>query len=253
MTSTVETGPKQSSGSVWPLLVGIIDKPTVTFKTVLARRSWWRWALPLLVLMLTFGVVSVLSLPYTQELAREQAEQQLASMPAEQADAARAAMERSRSYPILLASTLGFGILALLIGVVAQATFLYFSALMAGGDDMEFGSVFAVSAWTRLPMAIGLLVQAGFIVATRQMIRYPGLSFLVATGDLLKDARNPLIPLLGRIDLFWLWHLFLVVIGVSVAARFGRGKSLVLTIIYGVLVLAVAALPSLIFAGMMPG
>ena len=140
---------------------------------------------------------------------------------------------------------------ALLIGVVAQATYLYFSALIAGGDDMSFGSVFTVSSWTRLPLAIGLLVQAGYIAFSQQGIRFLGLAFLVATGDLMQDARNPLVSLLSRIDLFWLWHLFLVVIGLAVVARFGRGKSLILTLIYAVLVLGFAVLPSLLFGGMM--
>lgn len=249
MTTSIEAG-NQKPGSLWSLLIGIIDKPAATFAGVIARRRWWLWAVPIGLVVAAMAVATVVNLPYTQELAREQAEQQLSMLPAEQAQAARTAMETSLSYPVLLASGLGFGALALVVGILAQATFLYFGALMAGGDDMQFGAVFTVSAWTRLPVAIGFLVQAGYTAAAGRMLTHPGLSFLVATGDLLKDARNPMFALLGRVDIFWLWHLLLVVVGVSVAARFGRGKSLALALVYAALSLGITVLPVLLFAGM---
>ncbi len=253
MTATIETVAGSETRPLWQLLFGIIDRPTATFKAILARRKWWMWAVPLLIIILAFAVVTVVNVPYAQELAREQAEQRLASLPVEQAEAARAGMEVSLSYPVLLATSLGVGILALLVGVVVQATFLYFSALIAGGDDMEFGSVFTMTAWTRLPTAIGFLVQAGFIAFTQGAIRYPGLAALVSSGDLMQDAQNPLFSLLARIDLFWLWHLWLVVLGLAVVARFGRGKSLVLILIYAALSLGLAVLPSLLFSSAFGG
>ena len=251
MTTTAETVSVATKPPVWRLLIGIVDRPTDTFAGILARRRWWMWAAPLLILMLAFAVLTLVSMPYTLELAREQAELRLAELPPSQAEAARATMEVSLSYPVMLATSLGFGVLALVVGLLAQATFLYFSALVAGGDDMSFGPVFAVSAWTRLPLAIGLLVQAGYVALSENGIRYLGLSFLVATGNLLEDAANPLVPLLSKIDLFWIWHLALIAIGLAVVARFGRGKSLVLTLIYAALALGFAALPSLLFGGMM--
>ena len=189
--TTADTASNEKARPMGQLLIGIIDKPTATFEAILSRRKWSMWAVPLMVFLFAFAVMTVVNLPYTQEMAREQAEAQLASLPAEQAEAARSTMEVTLSVPFLLATGLGMGAVILLIGIVAQATFLYFSALIAGGDDMDFGSVFTVSAWTRLPMALGFLVQAGFIAVSRGAIRYPGLAALVATGDLMQDAKNP--------------------------------------------------------------
>jgi hypothetical protein len=87
----------------------------------------------------------------------------------------------------------------------------------------------------------------------QRMIEQPGLSFLVATGDVLQDARNPFYLVLGRLDIFWLWHLLLVVLGLSVAARMGRGKSLLLTLLYAVLTLGLTVLPTVIFGGAFGG
>lgn len=241
--TTVETASNSVTPPLWQLLFGIIDRPTATFKAVLARRKWWMWAVPLLVVLLCMAAMMVVRTPYDMELSRQEVERRLASMPAEQAEAARASMETFTSLPFRLATGLIVGIIMLLIGIVAQAAILYFGALVAGGE-VDFGPVFTMSVWTRLPSAIYFLVQAGFMLMAKRAINAPGLSTLVATGDLMKDAQNPMFTLLGRLEPFWLWHLLLVVLGLAVVARFSRKKSLVLTLIYVALSLVVTVIPS---------
>jgi hypothetical protein len=250
--ATVESVSNEKPVPLWQLLFGIIDRPAATFKAVLARRKWTMWAVPLLVILLCMGIMMVVRTPYDMVLAQQQVERQLSSMPPEQAEAARASMETFMSLPFRLATTLITAIIMVLIGVVAQAALLYFSALVAGGE-VDFGSVFTMSTWTRLPMAVYFLVQAGFMLIAQRAINAPGLSALVASGDLLKDAQDPLFTLLGRLDPFWLWHLFLVVVGLSVVARFSRVKSLALTALYAALSLVFMALPSLLFGGLAGG
>jgi len=247
-TSTQAVGNKETL-SLWRYLIGIIDQPVTTFKVVLTRPRWSTWALPLVVLLLAFAVNTVVQMPYTMELAREQAESQLASIPAQQAEVARETMEFTLSLPFLLATSLGVGVIILVGGVVIQAAFFYFGTLIAGGADVSYGSLFRLSSWARIPMAIGYLVLAGFTAVSQSGIQYPGLAFLVTTGDPMKDARNPLVPLLSSVDLFWLWHLLLIVLGLSVVARLSWGKSLILTILYTALTLGLVVLPSLIFSG----
>lgn len=249
MTTTVNVSAPVEKPSILKLLFSIIDKPKTTFEMILARPNWSMWVVPLLILMVAFAALVVVQTPYTMEMARQQMDQQLATLPPDQAEAARSATGFTLSYPFILATTLGFGALALFIGILVQAAFLYFGALMLGGDDTNFGSVFTMSVWTRLPMAIGLLVLAGFTLATRRLIQFPGLAFLVTSGDPVKDAGNPLVVLLSRIDLFWFWHLLLVGIGLAVVTRLTRGNSFLLTVIYAALALGMAVLPSLIFGG----
>jgi cell division protein FtsL len=236
----------------WQLLFGIIDRPTATFKAVLARRKWWMWAAPLLVVLVCMSAMMVVRAPYDAEITNQQMERQLATMPPDQAEAARASMETFTSLPFRLATSLITAVLVLLIGLVGQSAILYFSSLIAGGE-VDFGSVFTMSAWTRLPIAVSFLVQAGFMLAAKRAIQAPGLSTLVATGDLIKDARNPLFTLLSRIEPFWLWHLLLTVLGLAVVARFSRRKALAVTIIYVVISLAVNVLPSMLFGSALGG
>lgn len=250
--AAVESLANSKTPPLWQLLFGIIDRPTATFKAVLAQRKWWMWAVPLLVVLLCMAAVTVVRTPYDLELTRQEMERQLASMPADQAAAARERMATFMALPFRLAMGLITVTIFLLIGVVGQAAILYFGALVAGGE-VNFGSVYTVSVWTRLPLVFYFLVQAGFMLVAKRAINAPGLSALVATGDLLKDARNPMFLLLGRLDPFWLWHLLLVVLGLSVVARFSRQKSLVLTVIYAALSVAITVIPGLLGAGLAGG
>lgn len=252
MTTTAQPTTNARIRPLWQLFLGIIDQPVTTFQAVSAQSKWYIWAAPLLVLILSLAILLIVQTPHTLVLAREQVEGQLATMPEDQAEAARAGIEMTMSLPFMLVMGIGFGTLALIVATLAQATLLYFTALVSGGE-MTFGAMFRMSAWSRIPMAIGALAQAGFIAIAGRMIQYPGLSFLVSTGDLMQDGRNPLFVLLSGIDLFWFWHLLLVVLGVSVVARFGRGKSLALTVVYATLALAIPVLPVLLFGGMAVG
>ena len=64
-----ETPQKPEPRPLWRLFFGIIDQPAATFEAILARRKWWMWAGPLLILVLTFAAMTVINMPYAQELA----------------------------------------------------------------------------------------------------------------------------------------------------------------------------------------
>ena len=56
----------------------------------------------------------------------------------------------------------------------------------------------------------------------------------------MENAKNPVYVLLANIDLFWLWHLVLAMLGLAVVARMSRGKSAVLVILYAILALGIS-------------
>jgi hypothetical protein len=236
------------SPSLAALLVGIIDRPAATFRVLGARRGTLTWLAPLLVVLICLGPMVFVQAPYNAEIAQQQMGRQMETMPAEQQKAVSAQMETFTSVPFLVTTGLFTSILMLLIGVVAQTGSLYLGGLLAGAV-VTFGSLFRVSAWSRLPYAISYLALAGFMAAAGRAVRYPGLSTLVATGNLLQDSGQPLFTLLSSIDLFWLWHLVLVAVGLAAAARLRRGAAIGLTLIYAALTLAVQTLPAMLFRG----
>ena len=249
MTTSTESVSNQDTRPLWLHLFGMIDRPVITFEAVLKQRKWFTWALPLFVVIVAFVIVTVIHTPYMLEISREALEEQLATMPPEQAEAVRETTKFTLSLPFMLTTGLGVGIAVIILGTLIQSAFFYFGALILGGDDINFGPVFTMSAWARIPIAIGYLVQAVLIFFTKSSL-YPGVSFLITTGNLMKDARSPLFVLLSNIDIFRLWHILLAVLGLSVVARISRGKSLILVVIYAILALGVMVGPTLLFSGM---
>jgi Yip1 domain len=246
--TTGETTIGERSPSLARPLLDMIDRPAVTFEAVLARRGAATWIVPLLVVIVCLWPMAVAQAPYSAEMAQQQMRRQLETMPAEQARQASAQMETFTSLPFMVVSGLGAGIVALLLGTLAQTTLLYFGALLIG-REMTFGLVFRVSSWSRLPYALSYLAMAGFTAAVGHAVRYPGLSALVSNGNFPEDSRKPLYSLLSGIDLFWLWHLLLVLVGLAVATRCRRSQALPLTLVYAALSLVVLAGPTLLFGG----
>lgn len=240
MTTSTESVNNQEERSLWFHLIGIIDRPVSTFEAVTTRRKWVNWALPLAIVLIALTLVTVAQAPYTAEFAREQAETQLATLSEAQAEQARSVMETTTSVPFMIAMGLIFGYLAIAVGMLIESAFYYFGSIITGGNDTNFGAVFTMNSWARLPMAIGYLVQLGIILITQSMITTPGLSFFVAGDDLMENAQNPIYVLLANLDLFWLWHLVLAVLGLAVVARMSRGKSTILVILYAVLSLGIS-------------
>ncbi len=231
------------------IFVDMVDAPAKAFKTIFTRRGAWMWILPILVLVITFAVAMVAQAPYSAELAQQQAQIRIASLPADQAEAAQAQIDTFTSLPFVLGTSLVSGLLMILIGLLGQSVIFYFGAIVLGAE-IKFGDTFKMSAWSRLPQALRYLVLGLFMFISGQQVRYPGLSSLVATGDIMKDGQNPLTAVLGIIDPFWIWHLFLALVGLSVLANFKRSKSLGLTIAYAVVSIVAVGLPVLLVGGL---
>ncbi len=178
------------------LLPGIVDRPRQTFTALLAAPRW-RWVLPLVLCILALALVSAATADFASEQARQQQAQamsqmqaQLDSMPEAQREQTQRLLDRTTS-PVFVGGisfiTRGLGLpIAWLIGTAI----LYFG-LAIGGTELKFSALFSAFSWTWLPFALRDFLQAVWTLATDQPLRNPGLSYFVATGDLLADSRNP--------------------------------------------------------------
>jgi hypothetical protein len=248
LVSNVQTETPQVSS--WQALAGIVGWPRSTLQAI-GEQPRHRWLLPLILMIVGIVCWSVVSAPYTAQEAVKQMQKQATTMPPEQAQAVQEQMKTFAS-PVFLGVTTAVS--RLLISLLVWALFtgaLYFIGLVAGGEA-TYGQVFAVIAWSWIPYILRDFIQAGYIFATRQLIKTSGLSALVATGDQTKDAANLVYGLLAQVDIFLLWHLLLIGLGIAALNRFGRGKTLFVVAIYLLIVLGVALIPSLI-ASFVPG
>jgi hypothetical protein len=205
--------------NLWQLLISIIDRPAVTMSYV-GKKPGWAWVMPALLILVGLAVFSVVTAP----------QQQMASLPPQQAEQAAAQVERFTSPPMMAAFSIIGGLVALAVTWLLGAGVLYFLGLVAGGEA-NFAQSFVILVWSWLPYALRNLVLAAYVAYSGQLISQ-GLSFLVATGDQTKDAANWLYSLLSQIDLFYLWHLILVIVGLAAVGRLSKTKATIVGLIY---------------------
>ncbi len=227
--------------SVWQLLVDVITRPVPAF-TAIARSQGVKWLLPAVLVIATTLVALFAQVPYLAEEALKQLQFQLAAMPPEQAEIVRAQAERFVSPAALmisggLSSVVVLGLMWLLMSGV-----LYFLVLLAGGEA-TFGVAWAMTPWITLPFAVRNLVQAAWVYTQRGLLHYPGLTFLVATGDTVADTRNPLFPVLAQTDPFGLWYVVLVYAALRGGFNMSRRAAVILTVVYVAIMLGVSTLP----------
>jgi len=227
----------------WQLLVSMIDRPAVTMRYV-GKKPGWAWLTPALLVLVGLVVFSVVTAPLTSELALRQAQQQMTSLPPQQAEQAAAQIERFTSPPVIAGFSVVGGLVALAVTWLLGAGVLYFLGLVAGGEA-NFAQSFAILAWSWLPYFLRNLVLAAYVAYSGHLISQ-GLSFLVATGDQAKDAANWLYSLLAQVDLFYLWHLVLVIVGLAAVGRLSKTKATIVGLIYLAMTTALSLVPTLL-------
>lgn len=137
--------------------------------------------------------------------------------------------------------------------------------LIIVGGRAGFGDVFKVLMLASAPLAVRGLVQLGYVLLLGQPLGQAGLSGLVtsAANAISANPNNPNAPpvlppappgfgtvvwttLLGQIDIFQVWALALVIIGVVVVAQVKTAKAALAVVLMWLLVGVIYALPALV-------
>jgi hypothetical protein len=221
-------------------MVDVVDHP-----------RWWIWAAALFVI--STGVLLWVSAPYQVELANARSaamiERITANMSVEQAQAVRAnARETTKTTVLAAGGGAALGMMAL--GWVLRSAMIHFSSPVIGGSS-RWGPTFAVSVWSMLPFFVRDVLQIVFVLVRKATIQHAGLSFLVASGDWVKDSRSIVYSLLSNTDPFVLWHLLLLGVGIAVALKVGRAKGVLLGVLIWVVFLGLKLVPVLLSATVM--
>jgi hypothetical protein len=219
-------------------------------------RTWW---LPALLALLLITLPVVVAAPITARQSREAlatVQEQLGeSGSAEQ----QAQMERATSIVASPLITVVFpavsGIVGRVIGWLVWAGALYLAGMAMGGRS-TFGHVLRMVVWTWVPYALRGLLQTIYIVASDQLILDPGLSGLVRQAGSVREmmaappsmGQQILAAVLSRVDLFLVWHLILLVVGVRVTMRLARRKAVLITLGVWVLLTALSLIPAVVGA-----
>jgi len=241
--------------SSWAVLVNIVDRPGTALTNVAAFPRW-RWLLPAVLAGVALATAAVLTAPLltaqTQQQAQELLAGSLSQLSAEQTAQVQARMAAMQTPLFLGATTLGAGILGLVLGWLVQATVLYFGALIAGAD-LEFTRIFATTPWLGLPYVLETIVQTAYVKFSGRLIVNQGLSYLASSGKPLDDARDLAYGALSQVTIFRLWHLVLAYVLLRSVARLERGAAFWLTVIYAALFVAAHLLFTVVPARLLGG
>lgn len=94
-----------------------------------------------------------------------------------------------------------------------------------------------LAGWVSLPFAVRYLVQAGYILFTRSLISAQGLSGFSPPGSFLG-------AILTQVDIYLVWQVVLLLVGVPLMAGVTRRKAWLVTAVVLVILLCLAAVPT---------
>jgi hypothetical protein len=224
--------------SPFSTLTGVIVRPRATFlKLREAQRGYW-W--------FVFILAVVATIVYAVAISAPQARMVQSFVPPEGMEGAEMPANLAQTTNIITTVfTVVGGVFSTLIGYLFLTLVVFGTGLMLGGKA-TFKQVFTISVWTTLPYVIRSLVQAIASLVTGA-IPTPGLSGMLTLAESM--SMPMLNAILSRIDVYMVWSLVLLVIGVSVLYRLSRGKVFIIVAAYVVLSLGLILAGSALSSG----
>lgn len=260
---TTESVAKQDAGNpvkknVFGLLVGALIRPKATFGYLKDnhKKAWWLPAL--LILLLTVAPLWVASRPSpaAQTMSPDKMEMVTGvdprifeGMPPESFTSAPA----SGGLNFL---KLGGALLGTFAAWLLWGGALYLASVFLGRSS-TFGQMFRLAVWTWLPYGIRGLVQTVYMMTTGNAIGNAGLSGFVVDQNITSPISSgpgqlALASILGRVDLYMIWHLLLVSVGLMAFTNLKYRKALTAAVVIWVVLALLGIIPA-IFGGILGG
>ncbi len=235
----------------WEWVFPLFFKPRATLEKVSGQEKGV-WLTPLLILC-TLAVIAVLVAgPISQQAALsggnlppdfqywlpEEQERYLAS-------------QASMTGPVSLYVFPALGVVAgIFIRWFLLGSILHLILTLAGSRSSNTSALNLVG-WASLPLALRSLVQIIGMLTSRSLISKPGLSGFAAADA--TGATAFLGAILALVDIYLIWQIILLLVGVVPMSRLAKGKAWVLTLVAVAILLSLAALPGFISASLSGG
>ncbi|MBE0448010.1 MAG: YIP1 family protein [Actinobacteria bacterium] len=200
-------------------LVHVAVRPSKSFEWVRENPNWWT---PLILLVITLVVFTAISAPLAMELGQKEMLKRSADMsPGELAQA-----KQIMGSPIFIVMAMISAVIALAFAVLIQSSLLHLGASAFGGRA-SFAVGVATVVYAQVPIILQQIIQSIYMSASGNIIK-PGLSTILPGSK----ASPALTALLGRIDIFSIWSIILLIIGFSITYKISKGKAATIAIGY---------------------
>ncbi len=227
----------------WEWIFPFLIQPRKIFARIVAQVGS-NWQVPLLLLILV-ALAEVAAAGYVRQLAAAAGE--ISTPPGfeyytpEQQAQFMQAMSATSSPAFLYVLPGIWAVVRVTAGWLLVASILHLLLTLFGGRG-DTGAIMNVVAWAGLPFVIRSLVRAGAIFLTRSLISSPGLAGFVSAGS--ENLGLFLTALFSLIDIFLIWHIVLLLIGVRISTKLPWIKVVIATTITMLIILAFQALLS---------
>ena len=122
-------------------------------------------------------------------------------------------------------------LLGLWLGWLILGALLHFGSTLFGGRG-SMQSALTITAWASLPFLVRDGLRIVYLLITQHPIQSPGLSGFTSNAAFVSQ-------MLSRLDLFYIWSIFLLIIGFSITDNMPRNKSISNVLIVSILLLLV--------------
>jgi len=192
--------------------------------TKIAAQSQAVWLTPLLILSLTV-ILQVLAAGQIKQQTALSGQVELPPgfeyySPEDQAQFQKA-MEATQSPTFIYVLPALGAVAGVWVGWLLVGALLHLALTMLGGRG-AISVALNLVAWASLPFAIRALIRATSMLITHRLIFNPGLQGFAPTGD--SGLVLYLAAILALIDIYIVWHIILLVIGVRIASGLSIGK-----------------------------
>jgi len=228
----------------WNWLLGILIHPRKTISNILVEEKA-NWQTPLLVLTVLVILAVVVEAPIQRVIIQSGAEipENFQYWSTEQQNAFMQSQAMQTSplflyvFPILTRIA-GFWLIWFLLSSILHLSITLF------GSRSSRQQVSNLVAWTMTPLALRLLVEIIVVLTTHRLIENRGLSSLIAS-----DAEGFSVFLRGilaNIDLYYVWHVILLLVGAMPLSGLSKSKANEATLIAAITMLLLMAVPALL-------
>lgn len=209
-------------------IVSVLTSPTKTFEAIRERPTW---VVALLVVLVTVAIPWLLmadriDMDAQRTLMAEQLENR--GIRGAEAEQQLEMMERFSSGPLRY---LNAAVIPVIVAFVLLLTTLFYwgSARFVGGSEVGFGGVWSTVLHATVPAAVLKSVLSIPVILSRDSFDpravQEAAGFLPSNLAFLapEEASVWLTVILQRLDLFSIWTLILLVIGLAIVARISKG------------------------------
>jgi len=204
--------------SAWQKVWGIFFDPRRTFSSLSEKPTW---ILPVIVLIVIAMISSVLVTPFRMQEAIEKIDQN-PRLTAEQRERIIEDMQERQAKPWMKLISYGIGpIVAIFFIVLVVSAALYFGGNVLLGGDSSFKQIFSVYSWSSLVSIPALIVKAPLMLVKNSTHVHTSLAALMPSGS----DESIFFKILTHTDIFTIWEIWLISIGLAIVYKFSTKKS----------------------------